>query len=47
MSAAVEPRYDPSDVAINADPYPHWKRLRDEAPLSTVRGWETLPVSIP
>ena len=33
MPAAVEPRYDPYDVAINADPYPHWKRLRDEAPL--------------
>ena len=27
------PRYDPYDVAIDADPYPVWKRLRDEAPL--------------
>jgi cytochrome P450 len=25
--------YDPYDVAINADPYPTFKRLRDEAPL--------------
>ncbi len=33
MPAAVEPRYDPYDVAINADPYPHWKRPRDDAAL--------------
>ncbi len=25
--------YDPYDVAINADPYPAYKRLRDEAPI--------------
>ena len=25
--------YDPYDVAINADPYPTYKRLRDEAPI--------------
>ncbi len=25
--------YDPYDVGINADPYPTYKRLRDEAPL--------------
>src|SRR5258707_13867016 len=25
--------YDPYDVAINADPYPVFARLRDEAPL--------------
>src|SRR3954470_12520413 len=25
--------YDPYDVAINADPYPVFKRLREEAPL--------------
>ena len=25
--------YDPYDFAIDADPYPVWKRLRDEAPL--------------
>jgi cytochrome P450 len=27
------PYYDPYDAAIDADPYPVWKRLRDEAPL--------------
>ena len=25
--------YDPYDAEIDADPYPVWKRLRDEAPL--------------
>jgi cytochrome P450 len=32
MSAA-ELVYDPYDYAIDADPHPIWKRLRDEAPL--------------
>lgn len=27
------PYYDPYDFEIDADPYPAWKRLRDEAPL--------------
>ena len=27
------PYYDPYDAAIDADPYPVWQRLRDEAPL--------------
>jgi cytochrome P450 len=27
------PAYDPYDFEIDADPYPVWKRLRDEAPL--------------
>ena len=27
------PYYDPYDVGIDADPYPVWTRLRDEAPL--------------
>ena len=31
--AALEPYYDPFDFDIDADPYPVWKRLRDEAPL--------------
>ena len=26
-------RYDPYDVDIDRDPYPTWRRLRDEAPL--------------
>ncbi len=28
-----DPYYDPFDFEIDADPYPVWKRLRDEAPL--------------
>ncbi len=31
--AAVELVYDPYDYAIDADPHPIWKRLRDEAPV--------------
>jgi cytochrome P450 len=27
------PHYDPYDASIDADPYPVWKRLRDDAPL--------------
>jgi cytochrome P450 len=30
----IELKYDPYDVMINADPYPAWRRLREEAPLS-------------
>jgi len=30
---ATEVYYDPYDYSIDADPYPIWKRLRDEAPL--------------
>ena len=33
MSSVDAPRYDPYDVMINADPYPAWRRLRDEVPL--------------
>ena len=32
-TAAPEVYYDPYDFDIDADPYPVWKRLRDEAPL--------------
>ena len=32
-SAPAAPYYDPYDFDIDADPYPVWKRLRDEAPL--------------
>jgi len=31
--AAVEIVYDPYDYAIDADPHPIWKQLRDEAPV--------------
>ena len=30
---ADEIYYDPYDFEIDTDPYPIWKRLRDEAPL--------------
>ena len=30
---ATDLYYDPYDYAIDADPYPIWKRLRDEAPV--------------
>lgn len=26
-------RYDPYDAALDADPHPVWRRLRDESPL--------------
>ncbi|HEY6531702.1 MAG TPA: cytochrome P450 [Acidimicrobiales bacterium] len=32
-AGAADLTYDPYDVAINADPYPTYRRLRDEAPL--------------
>jgi len=32
-ASAVEVYYDPYDFTIDDDPYPAWKRLRDEAPL--------------
>jgi cytochrome P450 len=33
VTTAPAPYYDPYDFEIDADPYPVWKRLRDEAPL--------------
>ncbi len=30
---ATDLYYDPYDYAIDADPYPIWRRLRDEAPV--------------
>jgi cytochrome P450 len=32
-SSGAGPYYDPFDVGINADPYPAFQRLRDEAPI--------------
>lgn len=32
-TSAVDVYYDPFDFAIDDDPYPTWKRLREEAPL--------------
>jgi len=33
VDAANDVYFDPYDVDINADPYPVFKRLREEAPL--------------
>jgi len=32
-ASAVELYYDPFDVEIDDNPYPVWKRMREEAPL--------------
>lgn len=32
-AGAIDAYYDPFDFDIDDDPYPYWKRLRDEAPL--------------
>jgi cytochrome P450 len=32
-SSVAPPYYDPYDAGIDADPYPAWRRLRDESPL--------------
>ena len=33
LEVGTDPYYDPFDFEIDADPYPTWRRLRDEAPL--------------
>ena len=33
LNAREDVYYDPYDVEINADPYPMFRRLRDEVPL--------------
>ncbi len=33
MGTAGDLSYDPYDAEVDRDPYPVWKRLRDEAPL--------------
>ena len=33
MSTSTDVYYDPYDFDIDSDPYPTWKRLRDEAPV--------------
>jgi cytochrome P450 len=42
---APAPYYDPYDFDIDADPYPVWKRLRDEAPLYFNEKYEFYAVS--
>jgi len=45
VSTAPAPYYDPYDFDIDADPYPVWKRLRDEAPLYYNEKYEFYAVS--
>lgn len=48
MSSASDsgaPYYDPFDFEIDSDPYPVWKRLRDEAPLYFNERYEFFAVS--
>jgi hypothetical protein len=33
ISTSKDVYYDPYDVVLNADPYPMFRRLREEAPL--------------
>jgi len=33
MARTSDINYDPYDVEIDADPYPVWARMRDDAPL--------------
>ena len=33
MTSTTDVSYDPYDIAVNADPYPVFRRLREEAPL--------------
>ena len=42
-TVAPAPYYDPYDFEIDADPYPVWKRLRDEAPQSA---WQHLSMGM-
>jgi hypothetical protein len=32
-ASAIDVYYDPFDFGIDDNPYPSWKRLRDESPL--------------
>ena len=44
-TTAPAPYYDPYDFDIDADPYPVWKRLRDEAPLYFNEKYEFYAIS--
>lgn len=44
-TTAPAPYYDPYDFEIDADPYPVWQRLRDEAPLYFNEKYEFFAVS--
>ena len=44
-TTAPAPYYDPYDFDIDADPYPVWRRLRDEAPLYFNEKYEFYAIS--
>lgn len=45
VGATSEIHYDPYDIELNADPYPMFRRLREEAPLYYNAGHEFFAVS--
>ena len=45
VTSDAEVYYDPYDFEIDSDPYPVWKRLRDEAPLYWNDKYEFFAVS--
>ena len=45
MTTAAGVSYDPYDIAVNADPYPVFRRLREEAPLYYNEQYEFFAVS--
>jgi cytochrome P450 len=45
VTSDAEVYYDPYDFEIDADPYPVWKRLRDEAPLYRNEKYEFFALS--
>ena len=45
VTSEPEVYYDPYDFEIDADPYPVWKRLRDEAPLYRNEKYEFFALS--
>jgi len=45
VTSDAEVYYDPYDFEIDADPYPVWKRLRDEAPLYRNQKYEFFALS--
>jgi cytochrome P450 len=45
VTSSNEVYYDPYDFEIDTDPYPVWKRLRDEAPVYYNEKWEFFALS--
>jgi cytochrome P450 len=45
VTSSSDVYYDPYDADIDTDPYPVWKRMRDEAPLYYNEKWDFYAVS--